>query len=295
MNTKSKENLMNLIESVYDISERFMIDPKHVNIDYEQLSRVADEMKKSKPIEFPKKDIDDVYKSCLIELVGNAINYCYWYGKSSVRPLYCCSTKMYDVVFKAFERYKKYNTSYSFDDCIDSAIKYLSVERFPLLEERIKHLNELKTNGERFVETICKQNFDLDYLLTIMVQIFPGYASDMFLKRAFLFFCQVNRNLGLFEDDVKNIPVPADYQVPNMLRYHNIINYNSESLYKKIQYEKLIPKGSLMECEIRSATVLACRQLVKETGWSTPQVDGYFWLRRKEITTPFHLTITSDY
>jgi len=26
-----------------------------------------------------------------------------------------------------------------------------------------------------------------------------------------------------------------------------------------------------------------------------PDVDGFFWLRRKEAETPFHLTVTTDY
>jgi len=285
---------MNLIENVFDIAEDFMKDPKHVTIDYVELSKTVRGMKLEKPLEFPKKDTTDIYKTCIMELVGGAINYCYWYGKSTIRPLDSSSTKMYDVVKYAFENFNKTGGIHSFDRCIDSVIKYLSLERFPLLEERIKHLNELRINGQQFTEKICDQKCDLESALIDMVQIFPGYASDMFLKRAFLFFCQMNRNFGWFEKEMNTIPVPSDYQVPKMLHHFWILDYSPE-LKTLIDSETLIPKGSLMECEIRAATILACRQLVKETGWTVPEVDAYFWLRRKEIFIPFHLTVTSDY
>ena len=135
---------------------------------------------------------------------------------------------------------------------------------------------------------------DVDFLMNIMVQLFPGYASDIFLKRACLFFAQLNRKFGWFEKDMYDLPVPADYQVPKMLEHHRILQYDV-SLQQAIDDESQIPKGSLVECEIRAATIVACRQLGKETGWSMPQIDGYFWLRRKEATNPFHLTVTSDY
>jgi hypothetical protein len=79
-----------------------------------------------------------------------------------------------------------------------------------------------------------------------------------------------------------------------MLQYYGILDYDEE-LQDAIESEQQIQKGSIAECEIRAATILACQQLCYETKWTTPQIDGYFWLRRKEVETPFHLTITSDY
>jgi hypothetical protein len=127
-----------------------------------------------------------------------------------------------------------------------------------------------------------------------MVQIFPGYASDIFLKRAMLFFAQLNRKFGWFEEALKTAPVPADYQVPKMLEHYGILDYD-EDLYFAIENEIQIPKGSLAECEIRAGTIISCMLLCRETGWGMPDVDGYFWLRRKEAQNPFHLTVTTDY
>lgn len=284
---------MNLVDSVFETAEKFTKNPKHVFINDIELDFVSNDMKLETPKDFPKQtDESDQFKTCLLELIGDSINYCYWYGISSIRPMGANSGKMFTLVENAFENYGKRD---SINVCLDNLIKLLSLERFPLLEERIKHLNELRTNGERFISTILKSDKDnVEHFLQIMVQIFPGYASDIFLKRACLFFAQLNRKFGWFEKDMHILPVPADYQVPKLLEYYKILRYEEE-LKWAIDNEVLIAKGSIVECEIRASTIIACKRLCEKTGWTMPKVDGYFWLRRKEVITPFHLTVTSDY
>jgi len=287
---------MNLVNSVFETAEKFMSNSMYVDINYEQLEVVANDMILRKPKRFPNQNDDkDEFKSCLLQLIGGSINYCYWYGRSSIRPSKSSSTKMFEVVEYAFKPYNRSGGIHSIDKCLDDLIKYLSMERFPLLEERIKHLNELRLNAHDYIKTVIQYKDEkIEFLLNSMVQIFPGYASDIFLKRAFLFFAQLNRIFGWFEEDMSEIPVPADYQVPKMLYHFGILNYD-EDLEDAIEDAQLIPKGSVAECEIRAATILACQQLCQKTKWSMSDVDSYFWLRRKEINTPFHLTITSDY
>lgn len=287
---------MNLVNSVFEIAEKFTKDPKHVFINDEEIEYLANDMKLIKPPEFPDQiDKSNIFKTCLLELIGDSINYCYWYGSSTIRPGGACAGKMYDVVSDSFNNYGKHSGGYSIDRCMDNLVKLLSLERFPMLEERIKHVNELRMNGERFVKTVVdKDRGNIESLLNIMVQIFPGYASDIFLKRAFLFFAQLNRKFGWFEKDMRSIPVPADYQVPKILENDNIIEYEEE-LKWAIENEVQISKGSMPECEIRASTIIACKRICEKSGWTMPQVDGYFWLRRKEATNPFHLTVTTDY
>jgi len=290
---KLKEGIMNLVTSVFEIAEQFMYDSKYVEINDDNLEILANDMKLEEPEKFPIKVDSNEYKSCLLELIGNSINYCYWYGSSDVRPLDASSGKMYELVEHAFERFSRTGGVYSIDRCLDDLIKYLSLERFPLLEERIKHLNELRPTAKKFITTVRTKK-DIDYLLNLMVQSFPGYASDIFLKRAFLFFTQLNRKYGWFEEIMHFIPVPADYQVPKMLEYYGVLVYDQD-LKEAIESEQIIPKGSLVECEIRASTIIACQQLYTKTGWTMPQIDGYLWLRRKKVTSPFHLTVTTDY
>jgi hypothetical protein len=127
-----------------------------------------------------------------------------------------------------------------------------------------------------------------------MVSLFPGFASDMFLKRASLFFIQLFRRFGWFAEDLNNLHVPADYQVPKMLNHYGCIIY-AEDLTDAIENNTIIEKHSQAECEIRAATVLAIKKLCDLTGWNVAEVDGYFFTRRHDATNPFHLTITTDY
>jgi len=283
---------MNLVNNVYEIAEKFIKKPQYVTINNRQISFISQDIKAEKPPTFPiTSDRSNQFKTCLMELVAGSINYCYWYGNSYIRPNNSSSGKMYQAVSQSFKNYKNGD---SFDDCLEILIKVLSLSRFPLLSERVLHLKELKYTGEFFINSILNEKQSLDEFLSILVSLFPGYASDIFLKRAFLFFAQLNRIYGWFEEEMKNLPVPADYQVPKILEHFSILEYNSE-LKKTIKKNKLIPKGSLMECEIRASTIIACRELCKNTGWTMPQIDGYFWLQRKKVATPFHLTLTSDY
>jgi len=285
---------MNLVNSVFEIAESFMDSPKYVDINHKHINITADLLKDVSPPKFPFSNPPDVYKTCLMELVSDALNYCYWYGRADIRPHNSCSGKLQEKIILAFDKFDKNGGIYSFDSCLDKLIKILSIERFPLLSERIGHINELRNNGQPFISKIIKHQTKIEEHLNDMVQIFPGYASDMFLKRAFLFFAQLNRFFGWFEEDMNELPIPADYQVPKMLEAEGILTYHYD-LKTLIQHEDLIPKGSIYECEIRAASIIACDKLRRKIGWTMPQIDGYFWLRRKDVTTPFHLTVTTDY
>ena len=93
---------------------------------------------------------------------------------------------------------------------------------------------------------------------------------------------------------MKTLHVPADYQVPKILKHFDCFYYKSE-LDLKIKEGELLPKHSLEECQIRAATVVACQMLAENTGWNIADIDGWLWLRRKTAIEPFHLTITTDY
>ena len=79
-----------------------------------------------------------------------------------------------------------------------------------------------------------------------------------------------------------------------MLQFFGCINY-TEDLWHAIMENTPIPKYSQAECEIRAATIIACQKLGELTGWNAAEVDGWFWLKRKECNDPFHLTVTTDY
>jgi len=290
---------MNLVENVYEIAESFMKNSSEVKMNQEKIEEMANGMLSTGSIDFPIPHVEDVFKAVLLELIAASINYCYWYGKSSVRPNGAGSTFMYEHLSNAFFDYVGENTEL-FNACITRFINLLIINRFPLIEERIWHLNQLRRAGESFAKNIVAEaENDIDNIndvMIVLISVFPGFASDMFLKRASLFFIQLNRRFGWYKDAVRKLHVPADYQVPKMLEYFGCITY-SKSLKQTIESNKLIAKNSIEECEIRAATIMTVKKLCDITGWGVPEVDGYFFLRRNEfkLTGPFHLTITTDY
>lgn len=285
---------MKLVENVYEIAESFMKNPTYVSIDYDRLADLSDQMKNTVPPKFPSIEEKDIFKVILFELVGGAINYCYWYGRDDVRPGGASSTLMYENLQNAFFDYDPAHPS-NFRHCIDNFMQNLTFSRFPLLEERMKHLYELLPFAEDYADEIYDSDReDLEPLFNKLIAEFPGYASDIFLKRASLFFLQLHRKFGWFKEAMNTLHIPADYQVPKIMNHEDVIKYDVELSYE-VNTRRPIPKWSQKECEIRSATILTARYLCETTGWNVAEVDGFFWLRRKEAKQPFHLTITTDY
>ena len=290
---------MNLINNVYNLAETIMKKPQWVTINERGIKNLSMNISMNRlQITQPKlqlKLFKDEISSIIIELVGSSINYCYWYGKSSIRPNGASCIELYKHLYDAFETYNS-TSSLSFNDCLDRLIELLIKNRFPLIEERIYHINQTRKLGEYLSHIILlnHKTLDINELLSRMIILLPGFASDMFLKRASLFFIQLYRLFGWFEDQMNNIIIPADYHIPQILNNYNCIIYSS-NLNDIIENHTLIPKNSIMECEIRAAAILVARQLHKLTKWNIADIDTYLFAQRKEMVKPFHLTITTDY
>jgi hypothetical protein len=290
---------MKLIDSVFDISEEFMKSPKYVHINYDRIAYLANKMLEEGKREFITESTGEKEKEVVFkELIASSINYCYWYGSSNIRPNGCSSGKMYEVVNKAVDTHNYNNDRL---ETIKSLLRTsLAVGRFPLLEERVRHIDEIISVMGYGYASVVSTYKELDhpeyYYFENLISFFPGFASDIFLKRASLFFLQLYRTFGWFEELVHYLHIPADYQVPKILRGFGAIEYKAP-LDHMVNYGQLIEKGSIMECEIRAATILVCEELQKQLGWNwnAADVDGWLWLRRKEVDMPFHLTITTDY
>ena len=308
---------MDLIKSVYDIADEFLNLPvpvrQHVVLKQNFIDHLAQAMLIDGKVSFYSTEDQEVEEKknelfiVLRELVASSINYCYWYGNADVRPMGANSGDMYALVDTALDhallkdiKSKEYYEGIFYTSKMASAIKFLiellSLHRYPLLEERKRHLLEVVDHGLRFANNIVINKED-EYggkLLEDLIRNFTGFASDTFLKRASLFFIQIHRQLGWFPELMQDIFVPADYQVPKMLHYFKAIEYSNHLSYK-IQEGKLIEKGSLMECQIRAATIKVCRMIMDITGWNISEVDTWLWTKRKLPIEKFHLTITSDY
>ena len=291
---------MRIIQQVFDMSEVILAnDPIHVWVNPEGIQCVANSMKVDGKKDFYESEPEQEPKSrhhieIIKELVASSINYCYWYGKHDIRPNGISSSMMYDDVNSVFDDGK----ALMLERRIQDLIEVLSKHRYTLLEKRKKHLLELIEGRkcEQFASLVYSLRDDDDNVLfEEMIRWFQGFASDQFLKRASLFLIQLYRKFGWFKDTyMERLFVPADYQVPKILRHFDCIRY-SDKLSKKIKLGKIIRKHSLEELQIRAATIKACNSLKLLTGWNISDIDTYLWTQRKLSDNPFHLTYTTDY
>ena len=280
-----------IIERVRTMSIDFVGEDMPVSIDYNAVNRLAGVMESEGKMTFPpEKDMTQA-QAVLLELFASSINYCFWYGRYDFRPMIGDSASMYDVITNAV---RTKSEGFADIEFINYIIERLVFDRYPLIEQRTAHLMEVVLGAQEFVMfVLMNRNNDARIVLHELVRRYSGFASDMFLKRAFLFIIQLNRKLNFFKG-MDEIPVPADYQVPKMLEYFGCIKYKV-ILSDKIKSHTIISKYSIEEISIRGATVLVCDKLAKLTKWTKSDIDAWLWLRRKECTKPFHLTITTDY
>jgi len=284
---------MKLVEDVFEIAESFMKDSKYVKLNESRIKEMSDTMLTAGKPTFPIPDVKDPFKGIVLEMVAASVNYCYWYGRPDIRPCGASSTRMYELLMNCF-----FDFEYTdhFKECLNRFGRALSINRFPLLQERINHLKELEFSAMDMCFNIEYRHStgNITEFFTDLVEYIPGFGSDIFLKRASLFFIQLFRRFGWFANDLNLLHVPADYQIPKMLEHYNCIQYH-KSLKQAILDHQLIPKNSLQECEIRAATIMAIKKMCEITKWNVAEVDGFFFTRRHDCTNPFHLTITTDY
>lgn len=314
---------MSLIDKTWELVEQFTADPVHVTINESNIENLAGEVKKhiADAQEFfigkPKWMADmhwginerELYELFMYELILDSVNYNYWYGKGTIRPGGASSYKMSKLLDEAFIESHCLAPGDSRIICGMALRRFkwkLIKNRYPNLANRIKHLEEISiifTQGNgypmqwvdvEFLQKVAKDKEDAETMLEFLTETFATYASDMFLKRAFLFIIEMNRRIGWFKKDIHKIPISADYHIPKMLCYYGILTHSNE-LKRMIGSHSLIQSGSLMECEIRASAMKACKLVAEEAGVTMADVDTFLFANRKNSLAPFHLTITTDY
>jgi hypothetical protein len=302
---------------IFDMSNKILEQTPHVHINTKALVSVAEEMVKSPMI---KKQVDAKYISMeresiqeivLKELVADSINYCYWQYNSEYRPNGAGSSLMRNILDESFDAKLAMHSNIDLEYQLRNFYRCLMVERFPLMDKRLQHLTALtrqmpmiaetarsashigQSVGRLFTEMVC-DDMTFNTLFKFLITEIDGYGDDPFLKRASLFFLQLNRILGMFPTEIRELPIPADYQVPKMMWSYSLIQYSPE-LERKIFFGEHLIENSPEEMALRAAAVVVGFQLAIRTGWSPSDVDGWFFIRRNECQKPFHLCITSNY
>jgi hypothetical protein len=309
------------IDYVFKLSEDIVNQANHVTLNEAKIKEFAEFMKsepmKEKQVDKHKIKVENYTeneKKCIIlnELVADSINYCYWQYNSRIRPFGAGSTRMREILDTFFDAEHAFVNDINFEYQIRQFIKALQRNRFPMMKERIENLDALcipyimrgastymsayayANVAITFTKMVVSGEYSFPFLFDFLITEIDGYGDDPFLKRACLFFLQLNRILGMFEEWVKDFPVPADYQVPKLMHYHGLFDY-SPKLTTMIDNGNHLEENGPMEMEIRAATVHTGKLLCDEIGWPASNVDGWFFTRRNECQDPFHLCKTSNY
>ncbi len=153
-----------------------------------------------------------------------------------------------------------------------------SAVQIPLLELRVKILQETgkilndEFNGT-FLNCIKKANGSAKSLLKLITDYFPSYRDETivlgrkltFYKRAQILIadiwgCFEGRDAGYFHD-IDIITMFADYRVPQVLKFYDVIDY-ADDLKAFLKRNTMLTSGARFENEIRAGSIVACR--VKE-------------------------------
>lgn len=210
-------------------------------------------------------------------------------------------------------------------DSWESMMKFFGGKNLPpLLPERRKNLREvaevLKREfrgnvmhllaAARFIVSVDERNGRLG-IVSFLEECFPvTFGKDSkFKKRQQLFplmyqgrAMDSEGRLPLFKDP-DNIGPIIDYQIPNVLRHRGVLKYSKE-LAEEIDSHQIIPKDSDKELEIRSAAGCAMARLLEKLNsylpfgarpWTMIELDNAVFSERHQVSTPHHLTPTTDY
>ena len=171
----------------------------------------------------------------------------------------------------------------------------------PAAQSRVDVLNEVLCGQAlpTLARDITQQMQDMGMVGTELAhrlaEAFPLAYGDLVLKKAQLAVSELwvkARDSGMaIESDLTAF---ADYQIPNILRAMGVLNY-APDLAHHIDSLRPLDYDSHDERAIRAASLLAVEHIAQATGTPVAAVDHYLWTRRKEATTPFHLTFTTAY
>jgi hypothetical protein len=233
----------------------------------------------------PAKPLDE--KAFFYSLIANSVNYCYWYGWHTIRPNGSSSSAMHGLLKQSF-----HDAWPNASRVIDKFYLKMADAGFPMMEERYRHLQDIKQNLSTAYAAFARMKPEVNATLEHLME-FPSYANDPFLKRAQLFCAMIQREVPYF-NDIEKLTIPADYQIPKMLRHFGCLKY-ATPLALKVDTGVPILKGSAEEVSIRAASIVCCDRIAEDAGVPAAVVDKYLFSQREESSAAFHLTVTTDY
>ena len=208
----------------------------------------------------------------IMNLVQASLQYCFFLGTDKLKPL--ASNDVNRIVLEAFEK----------NETLAWIEERLLETDITLLDERIKSLNELKHILE--VYPMYWNNPQASYEL---LRKLPSFRKDIFFKKGILAIQTSARMFGYQTD----LPVPADYRIPQVLHQLGILEY-PDRIWNKIENSEIFPENSKDELAIRAATILACYEIQKKANITAETLD-YVLFQKRNSLTHHHLCTTTNY
>jgi hypothetical protein len=180
----------------------------------------------------------------------------------------------------------------------EQIIERLIDSNITLLRSRVETVEEVfgKLNFYEYGATYADVALSIEMIKTLVC-----FKQDLFFKKGLFAVMMTGRMLPELKTvypqyvaQLSHLPVPADYQIPKMLRHYGLIVF-SEALEKMVEHNIILQENSEMELNIRAATVLVCGLIAKQNGVSADDVDGYLFSKRDESGLRHHLCVTEGY
>jgi hypothetical protein len=304
---------------------------KHVKTNIPKIKELA---KKLSDFDFPEQRYEfypNVDRNGIIQfaLVLNSINFQFQDLKSHLKFEINYNNQNYSGFFglayslrRAIEnKIPVLDAKYLSNLSEQEALKFLKANIIiPMFKDRVKILNDVgrtlvqKYGGQfsNFLKTSNKAFDNGNGLVERLVIDFPAFDDIRtykptntivkFYKKAQLMLAMLHCSpeSGFRLDDIGELTVFADYNLPRALRDFGILEYSKE-LANNIDNFVMIIGGTDEEIEIRAHTIYASDLLCKEVNKLrknkiTPNhIDEFLWLEGKKSKKPRHFTETIFY
>ncbi len=298
--------MQQILQMVEDASQKFMFG--HVTLDEEgiagfRLDGLDESVRFFSPPAYlagliAREEKETAYKVVhCFNAIQASLQYAFFSGNASVRLGGVDSQWVLRMVDEVFARYQVCSVTdvYRTKDAI---ITRLVDSQITMLRSRIETIEEVfaRLNFYDYAAAYADVSASLAMLSKLIC-----YRQDPFFKKGLFGVMMTGRMLPslqkehpVFAAQIVTLPVPADYQIPKMLRHYGLIRY-SEALAAMVDGSVILPENSEMERNIRAATVQACGKIAEVNGVSADAVDAYLFAKRKESDALHHLCVTERY
>ena len=169
------------------------------------------------------------------------------------------------------------------------------LEGVPFASKRLAIFKEfaLPENHKKFSDLLTLTydgsgalKLDMDFVRAF-AKIFPeGLGNDPFYKKAILATLMVagNAHHHNYPVDVSDLPIAADYIIPQVLNADNIgiLKFN-DNLTETLTKREFLLENSDKAAALRAASVVVCERLAELSGLTAQDIDAHLWLAGRKL------------